>query len=171
MTTALAGRTGPEQARVGGLVSLGSREREQQEGGIAEGAEDSSECLGTPPLQAWACSNQVLEQHSLWGSGGNDMPFSPSGPLVIREAAADSNLAACVFRKARQETLRSGPGDQGEFGCALHYAHSPFFPPPPSAALPSHPSSQTHSGPEAGAVHTGVRASGQAPSLLKNQPR
>lgn len=46
----------------GRLVSLGSREREQQEGGIAEGAEESSECLGTLPLQAWACSNQVLDR-------------------------------------------------------------------------------------------------------------
>ena len=57
------------------------------------------------------------EQHSPCGK-----LFLPWGPLVIREVATDSNLAARVFKRARQETLRSGPGDQGEFGCA----HSPF---------------------------------------------
>ena len=39
-------------------------------------------------------------------------PSSPRGPLVIREAEADSKLAAGVLRKARQETLLSGPGDK-----------------------------------------------------------
>lgn len=42
MTTSLAGRTGPEQARVGAL-SLGSQDRQQPEGGIAEAAEDGNE--------------------------------------------------------------------------------------------------------------------------------
>ena len=60
------------------------------------------------PLGTRACSGRFLEtsRRPVWA------PFSPRGPLAISEAEADSKLAARVLRKARQETLLSGPGDK-----------------------------------------------------------
>lgn len=82
----------------------------------------------------------------------------------MREAAADSNLAARVFRKARQETLRSGPGDQGELGCTPIRLTALSFPLSCSSA-PSTP----HRRPEAGAEHTAVQAS-RHPRWLRTNP-
>ena len=63
---------------------------------------------GGPSCWNRACSSRFLDtsQRPVWA------PSSPRGPLAIREAEADSKLAARVLRKAKQETLLSGPGDK-----------------------------------------------------------
>lgn len=78
----------------------------------------SSLPTGPPPWQAglglgqawgaltWGVSSQV---QACSGQSQERAAESPWGPLAIREAAANLNLAARVFRKVRQETLRFGP--------------------------------------------------------------
>lgn len=88
--------------------------------------------------QVQACSGQSQERAA----------ESPWGPLAIREAAANLNLAARVFRKVRQETLRFGPaGGRVLDLCPMQDGPYPLLPLP----LP-HPQAQTS---PAGSVLTG----------------